>query len=127
MNGRKNRTTNYCLVFTFLASFLCVLLIGGISSIEAAETMLAQLGSDEKAREAELMEERREAEMRAKREAQEKARAKREEASRLAALDAAKKVIGDLNEYIELSHKFYEGITARQAKLAINDVSPLDE
>ncbi|MHC4531336.1 MAG: ShlB/FhaC/HecB family hemolysin secretion/activation protein [Planctomycetota bacterium] len=90
MKGRKNRTSN-CLVFTFLASLLCVLLISDSPCVWAAETMVAQVGSEEKAREAELMEEHREAEMRAKREAQEKARAKREEASRLAALDAEAK------------------------------------
>lgn len=91
MNGRKNRTTNYYFVFTFLASLLCVFLMSDSPGVLAAETMVAQLSSDEKAREAELMEDRREAEMRAKREAQEKARAKREEASRLAALDTETK------------------------------------
>ena len=90
MKGRKNRTTN-CLVFAFLASFLCVLLMSVSPVVCASETLVAQLGSDEKAREAELMEEHREAEMRAKREAKEKARAKREEASRLAGLDAEAK------------------------------------
>ena len=91
MNGRKNRTTNYCLVFSFLTFLLLVLLMSDSPGVWAGETIVAQLGSDEKAREAELMEERREAEMRAKREAQEKARAKREEASRVAALDSAAK------------------------------------
>ena len=90
MKGRKNRTTN-CLVFALLASLFCVLLMSVSPGVFAAETMVAQLGSDEKARDAKLMEERREAEMKVKREAKEKARAKREEASRLAGLDAEAK------------------------------------
>ena len=48
------------------------------------------------------------------------------ESSPLASIDEAKKVIANVDEYIEICHKFYEGITARQAKLAINDVTPLD-
>ena len=113
MNGRKNRTTNYCLVFTFLASLLCVLLMSDSPCVCAAETMVAQLGSDEKAREAELMEERREAEMRAKREAQEKARAKREDASRLAGLDAEAKK--------QAKEEIAQAKSAKKARLAALD------
>ncbi|MCJ7692257.1 MAG: hypothetical protein MUO22_02425 [Sedimentisphaerales bacterium] len=112
MKGRKNRTSN-CLVFAFLASLLCVLLMSNSPDVWAAETIVAQLGSDEKARDAELMEERREAEMRTKREAQEKARAKREEASRVAGLDAASKK--------QSKEEIAEAKSAKKARLAALD------
>ncbi|MFP4112873.1 MAG: hypothetical protein ACOC2Y_00620 [Spirochaetota bacterium] len=45
---------------------------------------------------------------------------------RLSDLDEAEAVMDDISEYLDHCHSFYEGITARQAKLAINDDSPAD-
>ena len=45
----------------------------------------------------------------------------------LSKISEAKNTISDFKDAIAICNKFYEGLTARQAKLAINDVSPLED